>query len=59
MGLIRSGFELNNDKDILILSWDTKDVNVSEKMNMKFNYWRMWWGTKCMFCRYLELGAPT
>jgi hypothetical protein len=31
MGIIRSGFELNNDKYILMWSWDTKDVHVSEK----------------------------
>jgi hypothetical protein len=33
-GLIGSGFELNNDKDILIWSWDTKDGQVSAKKSI-------------------------
>jgi len=41
-GLIGSGFELNNDKDIIIWSWDTKDGQVSAKKHMKYNYWSMW-----------------
>jgi hypothetical protein len=30
-GLVGSGFELNNDKDLLLWSWDTKFGQVSAK----------------------------